>query len=55
MAATLFRTLIAAASVQHAVASCAYGTFLVPRAEEGAEVKVSTFGYTGEIVRTSVS
>lgn len=31
-------------------ASCAYGTLLHPRAEEGT-VDVNIFGYTGEIVR----
>jgi hypothetical protein len=30
-------------------ASCAHGTSLHPRAEDG-EIKVNTFGYTGEIV-----
>lgn len=47
------RILIVAASVTHASASCAYGTHLSPRAEEGAPIKVNTFGYTGVIVRYS--
>ncbi|KFY73463.1 hypothetical protein V499_06456 [Pseudogymnoascus sp. VKM F-103] len=38
-----------AASVTHASASCAYGTHLSPRAEEGAPIEVNTFGYTGVI------
>ncbi|KAK3988027.1 alpha carbonic anhydrase [Cladorrhinum sp. PSN332] len=46
--ARLFQTLIFAASATRVFASCAYGTHLMPRAEDG-EVKVSTFGYTGSI------
>lgn len=53
MSALIARILIVAASVTHASASCAYGTHLSPRAEEGAPIKVNTFGYTGVIVRYS--
>ncbi|KFX95976.1 hypothetical protein O988_05538 [Pseudogymnoascus sp. VKM F-3808] len=49
MSALIARILIVAASVTHASASCAYGTHLSPRAEEGAPIKVNTFGYTGVI------
>ncbi|EPE09839.1 carbonic anhydrase [Ophiostoma piceae UAMH 11346] len=40
--------LIASFAAEHAYASCAYGTHLHARAEEGG-VKVNTFGYTGSI------
>ncbi|KAI9151987.1 Short-chain dehydrogenase/reductase sthC [Paramyrothecium foliicola] len=39
---------ILAAYATGTIASCAYGTSLMPRAEEGT-VKVNTFGYTGAI------
>ncbi|KAK3380983.1 alpha carbonic anhydrase [Podospora didyma] len=44
----ILRALLLAASARQVFASCAYGTFLQPRAEEGGEVKVGTFGYFGE-------
>jgi hypothetical protein len=46
------QALFLAASATRVLASCAHGTFLQPRAEEGAEgeVKVGTFGYIGTIV-----
>ncbi|KAB5583213.1 alpha carbonic anhydrase [Coniochaeta sp. 2T2.1] len=40
-------TLATALSASHVLASCSYGTFLQPRAEEGGAVPVNTFGYTG--------
>lgn len=55
MSTLITRILIVAASVTHASASCAYGTHLSPRAEEGAPIEVNTFGYTGVIVRYSHS
>ncbi|KAK3350282.1 alpha carbonic anhydrase [Lasiosphaeria hispida] len=48
MVGRFLQTLLLAASAGQAVASCAYGTFLHPRAEEGA-VPINTFGYTGSI------
>lgn len=51
MSTFIARILMIAASVTHASASCAYGTHLSPRAEEGAPIEVNTFGYTGVIVR----
>ncbi|KAK3291312.1 alpha carbonic anhydrase [Chaetomium fimeti] len=42
------RALFLAASATRALASCAHGTFLRPRAE-GGTVEVATFGYTGSI------
>lgn len=45
----LLRTILSAAAVRTAVASCAYGTTLSPRAE--GEVPISTFGYAGAMVR----
>src|SRR5690606_1115407 len=44
------RALFLVASATRVFASCAHGTFLQPRAAEGGEVAVSTFGYTGAIV-----
>lgn len=38
-----------AASISQVLASCAYGTHLDPRAEEG-KVKVNNFAYTGSNV-----
>ncbi|KAK4185759.1 alpha carbonic anhydrase [Podospora australis] len=46
--ARLLQALFLTASAGRALASCAYGTFLHPRAE-GEEVPVATFGYTGVI------
>ncbi|KAM0276036.1 hypothetical protein ACHAQH_007161 [Verticillium albo-atrum] len=43
----LFSGLLMAASATQVLGSCAYGTHLMPRAEEG--VTVNTFGYTGDI------
>lgn len=43
------RGLLLAAFASKAIASCAYGTLLHPRAEDGS-VEVNTFGYTGKIV-----
>jgi carbonic anhydrase len=40
--------ILAAVYASGALASCAYGTSLMPRAEEGT-VKINTFGYTGAI------
>lgn len=45
----LLRATLSAAMISTAVASCAYGTTLQPRAE-GA-IAISEFGYTGAIVR----
>ncbi|KAL2133487.1 hypothetical protein VTI74DRAFT_2252 [Chaetomium olivicolor] len=42
------RALFLTASATRVLASCAHGTFLMPRAE-GEEVKVGKFGYTGNI------
>ncbi|KAK0617508.1 alpha carbonic anhydrase [Immersiella caudata] len=47
MGGQFLRVLFLAASAREAFASCAYGTHLQPRAE--GEVKVNTFGYTGQI------
>lgn len=41
--------LLLGAFASQAMASCAYGTLLHPRAEDGT-VEVNTFGYTGQIV-----
>lgn len=47
---SMLRTaLVAAFAATEVAASCAYGTPLMPRAEEG-EVPVNTFGYSGTIV-----
>ena len=54
MASGLLRVVAIAASVTQAVASCAYGTHLAPRAEEGGEIKVNTFAYTGTQVRCHI-
>ncbi|KAF3352956.1 hypothetical protein VdG1_00428 [Verticillium dahliae VDG1] len=43
----VFSGLVMAASVTQVLGSCAYGTHLMPRAEEG--VTINTFGYTGDI------
>lgn len=43
------RALLLSAFASEAIASCAYGTLLQPRAE-GGKVEVNTFGYTGKIV-----
>lgn len=43
------RALLLSAFASKAIASCAYGTLLQPRAE-GGKVEVNTFGYTGKIV-----
>lgn len=47
--AMLRTALVAAFAATEVAASCAYGTHLMPRAEEG-EVPVNTFGYSGTIV-----
>ncbi|KAK1768256.1 alpha carbonic anhydrase [Phialemonium atrogriseum] len=41
--------LVIAASATRVWASCAYGTHLFPRAEEGGAVEIKTFGYAGTI------
>lgn len=46
--AMLRTALVAAFAATEVAASCAYGTHLMPRAEEG-EVPVNTFGYSGTI------
>lgn len=47
---SMLRTaLVAALAAKEVAASCAYGTPLMPRAEEG-EVPINTFGYSGTIV-----
>lgn len=46
--AMLRTALVAAFAATEVVASCAYGTHLMPRAEEG-EVPINTFGYSGTI------
>lgn len=48
------RALLLSAFASKAIASCAYGTLLQPRAE-GGKVEVNTFGYTGKIVCTQNS
>jgi hypothetical protein len=50
MASFLLSLGLFAASATNVMASCAYGTHLSPRAEEGGAVKVNTFGYAGAIV-----
>lgn len=51
MAASFFFGLsVLAAAVSPAVASCAYGTHLHPRAAEGEAVPIGKFGYAGAIV-----
>jgi len=50
MYGSTLKALLLAASATRALASCAHGTFLQPRAEEGGEVKVGNFGYIGRIV-----
>lgn len=47
--AMLRTALVAAFAATEVAASCAYGTHLMPRAEEG-EVPINTFGYSGAIV-----
>lgn len=47
MPSFLLKASLIIASVSHALASCSYGTFLHRRAEEGAPVPISTFGYAG--------
>lgn len=47
MASLLLKTSLILLFARHVLASCSYGTFLHPRAEEGAAVPISTFGYTG--------
>lgn len=49
MGVSLLQTVFLLVSARQAFASCAHGTFLSPRAEDGS-VKVNTFGYSGEIV-----
>jgi hypothetical protein len=50
MAGSITRQLLLlGALASEALASCAYGTLLHPRAEGGA-VEVNKFGYTGKIV-----
>ncbi|KAK5658062.1 hypothetical protein OQA88_2618 [Cercophora sp. LCS_1] len=49
MGGQILRALFLAATARQALASCAHGTFLQPRAEEGGAVPISTFGYTGRI------
>lgn len=50
MAASFFFGLsVLAAAVSPAVASCAYGTHLHPRAAEGEAVPIGKFGYAGAI------
>ena len=51
MGFSLLQSVFLLASARQALASCAHGTFLSPRAEDGS-VKVNTFGYAGEIVST---
>ncbi|RKK08933.1 hypothetical protein BFJ63_vAg9956 [Fusarium oxysporum f. sp. narcissi] len=46
------RALLFSAFASKAIASCAYGTLLQPRAE-GGKVEVNTFGYTGKIGPTN--
>ncbi|KAF4341374.1 carbonic anhydrase [Fusarium beomiforme] len=46
------RALLLSAFASKAIASCAYGTLLQPRAE-GGKVEVNTFGYTGKIGPTN--
>lgn len=46
--AMLRTALVAAFAATEVAASCAYGTHLMPRAEEG-EVPINTFGYSGAI------
>jgi len=48
MGGHILKALFLAASARQVFASCAYGTHLQPRAE--GEVKINTFGYTGQIV-----
>lgn len=47
MASFLLKATLIVASASQALGSCSYGTFLHPRAEEGAPVPISKFGYTG--------
>lgn len=47
MVSFLLKASLIAASASRALGSCSYGTFLHPRAEEGAPVPISKFGYTG--------
>jgi len=47
MTSFLLKASLILASASHVLGSCSYGTFLHPRAEEGAPVPISTFGYTG--------
>lgn len=42
---------LVAALASKALASCAYGTLLRPRAEEGATVEIKDFAYNGVKVR----
>ncbi|POS72102.1 hypothetical protein DHEL01_v209505 [Diaporthe helianthi] len=46
--AMLRAALVAAFAATEVAASCAYGTHLMPRAEDG-EVPINTFGYSGSI------
>ncbi|KAK4107897.1 carbonic anhydrase [Canariomyces notabilis] len=48
----LLQSLLITATATRVFASCAYGTFLQPRATEGEEVPVSNFGYIGNIADT---
>ncbi|OIW25379.1 carbonic anhydrase [Coniochaeta ligniaria NRRL 30616] len=47
MASFLLKASLIVASAKHVLGSCSYGTFLHPRAEEGAPVPISKFGYAG--------
>jgi hypothetical protein len=51
MGGRTLKALFLATLAREVLASCAYGTHLQPRAE--GQVKVNTFGYTGQIVRFS--
>lgn len=53
--AVLSKAFLLWASARAVSASCAYGTSLHPRAEEGATVEVKTFGYSGAIGPTAWS
>lgn len=48
MASRFLAVLFIAAFARQALGTCSYGTFLHPRAEEGGQVPISTFGYVGE-------
>lgn len=48
--ASLLKALVFVAAVKQVLGSCAYGTFLHPRAEEGEQIPISTFAYSGSKV-----